>query len=96
MRDGRLGEVPPHLRDSHYAGAAKIGHGNDYVYPHDDPRGWVPQRHLPVELSDRRYYEPGEHGFEAEIARRQAHLTGQEASDDGDGPSAPGDDAAPD
>jgi putative ATPase len=74
VREGRLGEVPAHLRDSHYAGAAKIGHGTDYVYPHDDPRGWVPQRHLPAELADRRYYEPGSHGFEAEVARRQASL----------------------
>ena len=75
---GRLGEVPPHLRDSHYRGAASLGHGEGYVYPHDDPRGWVPQRYRPVELADRRYYEPGEHGFEAEVARRQARLTGQE------------------
>ncbi len=73
VREGPLGEVPAHLRDSHYAGAAKIGHGTDYVYPHDDPRGWVAQRHLPAELADRRYYEPGPHGFEAEVARRQAN-----------------------
>jgi putative ATPase len=72
VREGRLGEVPPHLRDSSYASAAKVGHGVDYRYPHDDPRGWLPQHYLPVELADRRYYEPGTHGFEAEVARRQA------------------------
>ena len=51
--------------------AASLGHGAGYEYPHDDPRGWVPQQYLPDELADRRYYEPGRHGFEAEVARRQ-------------------------
>ena len=65
-----LGEVPAHLRDSHYAGAKRIGHGNDYVYPHDDPRGWVPQEHLPAELRAKRFYVPSDHGAEADVARR--------------------------
>jgi putative ATPase len=71
VREGRLGEVPPHLRGSGYKGAARIGHGVGYVYPHDDPRGWVAQQHLPAGLEDRRYYTPSEHGDEAEVARRQ-------------------------
>jgi putative ATPase len=80
VREGRLGEVPAHLRDNHYTSAASIGHGAGYEYPHDDPRGWLPQRYLPVELADRRYYEPGRHGFEAEVARRQeARRDGREA-----------------
>ena len=53
------------------AGAKTLGHGRDYVYPHDDPRGWVPQRYRPPELDDRSYYEPSGHG-EADVARRQA------------------------
>ena len=61
------GEVPVHLRDSHYRGAAKLGHGKGYVYPHDDPRGWVPQQYRPDEVKDRRYYEPSPHGFEGEL-----------------------------
>jgi putative ATPase len=70
VRDGMLGEVPPALRDSHYQGAAKLGHGGGYLYPHDDPRGWVPQEYRPKEVGERRYYEPSGHGAEAEVARR--------------------------
>jgi putative ATPase len=72
VRTGQLGEVPAHLRDSHYRGAASLGHGAGYVYPHDDPRGWVPQPYLPPDLDDRAYYEPSGHGDEADVPRRQA------------------------
>ena len=48
VRDRRPGPVPMHLRDAHYRGAQMLGHGKGYVYPHDDPHGWVPQEHLPV------------------------------------------------
>jgi putative ATPase len=64
------GEVPMHLRDAHYRSAASLGHGTGYEYPHDDPRGWVPQRYLPDEMGDVVYYEPSPHGFEQEIAER--------------------------
>lgn len=47
-----------------------IGHGAGYRYPHDDPAGWVEQDYLPEELRGTRYYEPSEHGQEAEIAAR--------------------------
>ena len=66
------GEVPPHLRDAHYRGAAVLGHGRGYEYPHDDPRGWVAQEHRPAEVAGRRYYEPSAHGHEKEIAERMA------------------------
>jgi putative ATPase len=56
--------VPPHLRDAHYDGAWRIGHGAGYRYPHDDPRGWVEQDYLPDELASTRYYQPSEHGYE--------------------------------
>jgi len=68
VRNGELGEVPPHLRDAHYQGASQLGHGNDYRYPHDDPRGWVDQQYLPETLAERRFYEPGPHGHEADVA----------------------------
>jgi putative ATPase len=61
------GEVPVHLRDAHYRGAAKLGHGAGYVYPHDDPRGWVPQQYRPDLVADHRYYEPSPHGHEATL-----------------------------
>jgi putative ATPase len=70
VQQGVGGEVPTHLRDAHYQGAKKLGHGDGYVYPHDDPRGWAPQEYLPPSVQGKRYYHPSEHGFEAEVARR--------------------------
>ena len=67
---GKIGAVPPHLRDAHYQGAKKIGHGEAYLYAHDDPRGVAPQRHAPDEVADREYYEPTGRGAEAEYAAR--------------------------
>jgi putative ATPase len=70
VRDGAIGEVPAHLRDAHYQGAASLGHGVGYEYPHDHERGWVDQQYLPADLLGRRWYEPTQHGFEQEITRR--------------------------
>jgi putative ATPase len=70
VRDGAVGEVPPHLRDGHYQGAAALGHGVGYEYPHDHPNGWVAQQYLPSELVGREYYTPTRHGAEAEVADR--------------------------
>jgi putative ATPase len=74
VRQGVGGEVPPHLRDASYRSAAKLGHGVGYDYPHDDPRGWVPQQYVPDDVVGRRYYEPSAHGFEKEIADRMTRL----------------------
>ena len=68
------GEVPPHLRGTGYSGAAKLGHGIGYDYPHDDPTGWVSQEYRPPEATGRVYYQPSDHGFEQEIATRMARL----------------------
>ncbi len=70
VRTGPRGEVPSHLRDAHYPGAQALGHGKGYRYPHDDPRGWVPQDYRPAEVSDHVYYEPSAHGAEAALAER--------------------------
>ena len=70
VRDQPRGDVPAHLRDAHYRGAADLGHGAGYKYPHDDPRGWVRQDHRPEHLAGRVYYEPSPHGAEEEIAER--------------------------
>jgi putative ATPase len=51
-------EVPSHLRDAHYRGAATLGHGEGYVYPHDDPTGAQTQQYRPGALEGRVYYEP--------------------------------------
>ena len=57
--------VPRHLRDTHYAGAKALGHGEGYVYPHDHPGAAVDQDYLGV---DRVYYRPTSRGFEDQIA----------------------------
>jgi putative ATPase len=64
------GEVPAHLRDASYKAARSLGHGDGYEYPHDDPRGWLPQQYRPNDVAERRYYEPSEHGFEQEVSKR--------------------------
>jgi len=60
-------EVPIHLRDAHYKGAARLGHGEGYVYPHDDPAGVVEQQYRPDGFEGRVYYEPSSHGAEADV-----------------------------
>ena len=59
-----VGVVPPHLRDRHYSGAAKLGNATGYVYPHDFPNHWVQQQYLPDALKGRKYYIPGENKTE--------------------------------
>lgn len=70
VKAGRMGVVPLHLRDAHYAGAKRLGHGKGYRYPHDDPRGVATQQYLPDELRGTRYYDPTSHGAERELAER--------------------------
>ncbi|WP_150309254.1 replication-associated recombination protein A [Planctomonas psychrotolerans] len=74
VRAGRIGRVPHHLRDAHYAGAKKLGHGKGYRYPHDADFGVVPQQYLPDELRDARYYTPTSHGHERELSARVEKL----------------------
>jgi putative ATPase len=59
--------VPVYLRDTSYAGAAKLGHGKGYLYPHDFPGHWVKQEYMPPSLKGRRYYVPSDQGQEAKI-----------------------------
>lgn len=69
-RSGGL-PVPPHLQDSHYKGAAKLGHGIGYKYAHDYPNHYVEQQYLPYELSGREFYKPSGNGYEVKI---QEHM----------------------
>lgn len=78
VRAGVTGEVPRHLRDAHYQGAAILGHGDGYEYPHNDERGWVPQTYLPESIADRRYYTPSTHGREAQVAEWLHRLRSQQ------------------
>lgn len=70
VKAGRFGPVPKPLRDAHYPGAKKLGHGKGYRYPHADPRGVVTQQYLPDGIVDAHYYQPTTHGNEREISER--------------------------
>ncbi len=61
---------PDHLRDAHYPGAGSLGRGEGYRYPHDEPEGVADQSLMPEGLENRRFYEPTDRGFEAELGRR--------------------------
>ena len=64
VRRADCGAVPSHLRDAHYKGASKLGHGLDYIYPHDYPGHFVQQQYLPDKIKDRVYYYPSDNGRE--------------------------------
>jgi putative ATPase len=67
VREGRALEVPEHLRDAHYPGAKRLGHGEGYQYAHDHPDHFVEQEYIPEE---RTYYEPTDQGYEKQIKER--------------------------
>jgi putative ATPase len=69
LEETGLTKVPTHLQDSSRDGAA-LGHGKDYLYPHNYPGHWVDQAYLPEELAGKSFYEPGEEGVEPELAER--------------------------
>jgi putative ATPase len=80
VRAGRTLAVPKHLRDASYRGAERLGHGTDYQYAHDHEGGYVEQEYLP---EARRYYEPTDRGFEAEIRKRLEALRARRPEDKG-------------
>ncbi len=70
---GQLGEVPLHLRDTHYQGASRLGNGEGYRYPHDFPGHWVAQNYMPEGFTDTVYYRPGQLGFEQHLTKPKDH-----------------------
>jgi len=66
--DFPAGAVPAHLRDAHYRGAAALGHGEGYQYPHEHPGGWIAQEYRPDEVRERVYWQPTGRG--RDVARR--------------------------
>ena len=66
--------MPAHLRDAHYAGAARLGHGKGYKYAHDHPHGVVTQQYAPDAIVGRDYYRPTTHGAERDAAARLERL----------------------
>ncbi|HLR41379.1 MAG TPA: replication-associated recombination protein A [Virgibacillus sp.] len=77
IRSGRSGEVPAHLKDSHYQGAKTLGRGVDYKYPHNYANGWVDQQYLPDTIKYKQYYNPKNSG-KFEQAMKQVYEKIQE------------------
>src|SRR5262245_25387520 len=74
VREHGAGEPPPYLQDAHYPGAAKLGRGSGYVYPHDEPGGVAGQPLAPESVREERFYEPTDRGFESELRERLERL----------------------
>ncbi|WP_435747029.1 replication-associated recombination protein A [Nocardioides sp. SYSU DS0663] len=70
VRAGKIGPVPAHLRDAHYSGAKKLGHGSTYKYSHDEPYGIAEQQYAPDVVLDAEYYRPTSLGAEAAVKER--------------------------
>jgi putative ATPase len=70
VKAGKIGRVPKHLRDAHYPGAKRLGHGKGYKYSHDSDIGVVQQEYLPDVLRGTSYYRPTTHGNERDVAAR--------------------------
>lgn len=82
VKNTRTGAVPAHLRDAHYKGAAKLGHGLDYKYAHDYRDHYVSQQYLPDELLGTVFYELNEQGYEKTIKERMEYIRRGEAEDE--------------
>lgn len=67
VRSSKTMPVPVHLQDAHYKGAAKLGHGQGYLYAHDFPNHYVKQQYLPDGMEERVFYRPTENGYEKKI-----------------------------
>jgi len=75
VMNGHNGAVPDRLKDAHYSGAKKLGHGNAYQFPHDFPGDWVKQQYLPDDLKHAEYYHPKTNGrFESQLAEQYRRL----------------------
>lgn len=71
VRSGKGGEIPSYLRDGHYEGAQKLNHATGYLYPHDYPHHFVPQRYLPETIQKANYYQPANNQVEQQMAQFQ-------------------------
>ena len=74
VRNLEIDKIPPYLRDSHYKGAKKLGHGIGYKYPHSYENHYVEQEYLPESIKDKKYYLPGDMGYEKEIKQYLENL----------------------
>ena len=67
INNGNYGDIPAHLKDAHYIGSEKLGHGTSYMYPHNYSNNYVNQQYLPNEIKEKVYYEPGHNKQEQQI-----------------------------
>lgn len=74
VKNEKMVTIPPYLKDAHYKGASKLGHGIGYQYAHDYPNHYVKQQYLPDELKDRKFYIPSDNGYEKEIQNYFKHI----------------------
>lgn len=75
VRAGGTGEAPDHLKDAHYKGASKLGHGTNYLFPHDYPQDWVAQQYLPERIKNAQYFHPKKNGrFEQALGNQYWQL----------------------
>ena len=75
VKQGGFGDVPAYLKDAHYKGAQRLGHGVDYQFPHDHPQDWVAQQYLPDRIKDAQYYQPKQNGrFEQALGKQYWQL----------------------
>ena len=75
---GNAGEIPAHLKDSHYGGAKKMGHGLDYKYPHNYKNNYVAQDYLPENLRGKTYYVPSNNKNENAIKKYWEEIKGND------------------
>lgn len=76
------GQIPPYLRDAHYDGAKKLGHGIGYRYAHDYPEHYVEQQYLPDAIAEECFYQPSENGYEKKIKMHLEHLKNRGKKDE--------------
>ncbi len=81
LESGKAGDVPDHLKDSHYGGAKKLGHGTSYQYPHSYPRHWTAQQYLPDSLKNAVYYEYGDNKLEQATRRYWDEVRGKKTQE---------------
>lgn len=75
VRNQDIGSIPSDLKDTHYSGAQKMGHGTGYIYPHSYPGDWVAQQYLPDKLLEKHYFDPkGNSKIEAGFKKQYASL----------------------
>ena len=78
VRQSGQAPIPPYLQDAHYGGAAKLGHGLNYLYAHDFPEHYVRQQYLPDAHKDVCFYRPGDLGCEKAMKERLQRLRNRE------------------